>query len=254
MATLTYDPSEPQDSELNEAEQESLAIGEKALEEQNKMLAGKFEDAEALEKAYIELQKKLGSTEETTEETTEEVETETTEESEVNPTAQLIQDASVEWNEKGELSDEMMSKFAEMDSKDLVSAYMEMQQSQQSADLTDKEVLDIKGSVGGEESYGQIVEWAGQNMDESAVNAFDTLINSGDAEMIKLAVAGMKAQYEAANGYEGRMLTGKAAQDTKDVFRSQAEVVRAMQDPRYDTDPAYRSDVFKKLEQSNINY
>ncbi len=253
MATLTYDPTEPQESEFNEAEQEALAIGEKALEEQNKMLAGKFEDAEALEKAYIELQKKLGSTEETTEDNVEE-ETETTEEPEVNPTSQLIQDASAEWSEKGELSDEMMSKFAEMDSKDLVSAYMEMQQTQQSADLTDKEVLDIKSSVGGDESYGQLIEWAGQNMDESAVNAFDSLINSGDSEIIKLAVAGIKAQYESANGYEGRMLTGKAAKDISDVFRSQAEVVRAMSDSRYDNDPAYRADVFKKLEKSNIDY
>ena len=50
------------------------------------------------------------------------------------------------------------------------------------------------------------------------------------------------------------MLTGKAAQPQVDTFRSQAEVVAAMQDPRYDNDPAYRQDVFQKLERSNIQY
>jgi hypothetical protein len=72
--------------------------------------------------------------------------------------------------------------------------------------------------------------------------------------MIQLAVAGLKAEYEKQNGFEGQMLTGKAAQPQADVFRSQQEVVQAMSDPRYDRDPAYRQDVFAKLERSNINY
>ena len=61
------------------------------------------------------------------------------------------------------------------------------------------------------------------------------------------------AEYENENGYEGRVLTGKAAK-AEVGFRSQAEVVAAMQDPRYDKDEAYRADVFAKLERSNLNY
>ena len=57
----------------------------------------------------------------------------------------------------------------------------------------------------------------------------------------------------AQEGYEGRMLTGKAARAV-DGFRSQAEVVRAMSDPRYDSDPAYRQDVYDKLERSNVQF
>ena len=60
MATLTYDPTPADQPELNESEQEALAIGEQAEADQQQMLAGKFKDAEALEQAYIELQKKLG--------------------------------------------------------------------------------------------------------------------------------------------------------------------------------------------------
>ena len=72
--------------------------------------------------------------------------------------------------------------------------------------------------------------------------------------MIRLAVAGLKAQFDEANGYEGRMLTGKAAKTSSDVFRSQPELVAAMSDPRYDMDPAYRQDVMEKLDRSDINF
>jgi len=47
------------------------------------------------------------------------------------------------------------------------------------------------------------------------------------------------------------MLSGKAPTNTKDVYRSQAELVAAMNDKRYDNDPAYRQDVIAKLERSD---
>jgi len=80
------------------------------------------------------------------------------------------------------------------------------------------------------------------------------LVSTGNVPAIKLAIAGLKSQYDNANGYEGRMLSGKSAKTAGDVFRSQAEVVQAMNDPRYEKDEAYRNDVFQKLERSNINF
>ena len=49
------------------------------------------------------------------------------------------------------------------------------------------------------------------------------------------------------------MLTGKPSSNSE-VFRSQAELVAAMGDPRYDNDPAYRQDVISKLDRSKINF
>ena len=60
MATLTYDANEQVEGELSAEEQESLEVGEKLAEQQDQLLAGKFKDAEELEKGYMELQKKLG--------------------------------------------------------------------------------------------------------------------------------------------------------------------------------------------------
>ena len=88
----------------------------------------------------------------------------------------------------------------------------------------------------------------------SQAEAFDNLVDTGNVDAIRLAVQGLKAQYDNVNGYEGRMLQGKAPQSSNDVFRSQAELVRAMSDPRYDSDPAYRADVIEKLERSDVNF
>ena len=87
-------------------------------------------------------------------------------------------------------------------------------------------------------------------MDDRALDAFNSVIDQGNPVAIQLAVAGMKAEYDNQEGYEGRMLTGKAAK-ASDGFRSQAELVQAMKDPRYATDPAYQQDVYDKLERSN---
>ena len=120
--------------------------------------------------------------------------------------------------------------------------------------FTDREIRDIQNSVGGEKEYQTLVEWVGQNLPESEINAFDQLLDTGNTNQIKLAVQGMNAQYKEANGYEGRMLQGKPAQTSGDVFRSQAQLVKAMSDPRYDNDPAYRADVIEKLDRSDLTF
>lgn len=247
---------------LTPDEQDSLQVGEEMVSQQEQLLAGKYKNAEELEKAYGELEKKLGekseadSTEAKSDETPEEEET-----SELSEGASFIAEASEEyWKNGEELKPETLEKFQSMSSQDLVSAYMEYskanptQTSADPVDLSEAEVNKITNSVGGADSYGQMTEWASNNLDPSVVEAFDSLLDSGNAGAIQLAVNGLKAQYEEANGYEGRMLTGKAAQSKGDVFRSQPELVAAMEDPRYEKDPAYRQDVIEKLDRSDIQF
>ena len=258
--TLTINTEETT-AELTPEEQENLKIGEELAQEESKKLAGKYESAEELEKAYIELQKKLGDKEETSEEPkAEQEETEETEETpDDNPTVALINEASDEYYANGnKLSTETLDKFKQMSSQDLVNAYIEMveknpPQANQEADVSQSQINQIQNSVGGENQYQKLMQWAGQNLPDKEINAFDGLINTGNVDAIQLGVQALKSKYDEANGYEGRMLTGKAAQ-TSDVFRSQAQLVAAMSDPRYDTDPAYRQDVVAKLERSDIDF
>ena len=145
-----------------------------------------------------------------------------------------------------------------MSSQELVEAYMQVQgqlpqasQEAEVADISTAVVNEVKNAAGGETAYNNMVQWAGENLEQSSIEAFDSIVNSGSVDAIKLAVSGLKAQYENSNGYEGTMLTGKAPTNTKDVYRSQAELVAAMSDRRYDNDPAYRQDVIARLERSD---
>jgi len=253
--TLNYDPTDPNAPEFSEDEQNSLEVAEKLGQEEAKQYAGKFNNAEDLEDAYLELQKKLGSNDEDTE-----VDTLDETEEEVSPGVSLITDASEEYYaNEGKLSSETMERFGEMSSQDLVNAYMEIQANnpnpqQESADLTDAEMNQVYNSAGGEKAYETMVNWASDNLADKKLDAFNSIINQGDATAIQIAVAGLKSEYDNAEGYEGRMLTGKAAASSRDVFRSQAEVVQAMKDPRYARDEAYQQDIFDKLERSNVQF
>ena len=253
--TLTYNPTPADAPELNDEEKNSLEVAEKLGQEENDLILGKFKNAEELEKAYVELEKKQGTEDEAEQDVEDKSE-------EMSPAAELITSASDEYfSNEGKLSPETMEKFTQMSSKDLVDAYMNLQAQNPdvqsnigpAADLTDGEVNSIHNSVGGEAAYNNLLQWAANNVEESKIDAFNTLINSGNATAIQLAVNGLKSEYETANGYEGRMLSGKAARTT-DGFRSQAEVVQAMSDPRYEKDPAYRQDVYDKLERSNVAF
>ena len=259
--TIKQDDQSTDVENLTTEEQDSLQVGEEMAKEQGELLAGKYKNAEDLEKAYVELQKKLGDKEEpeaTKDE--EEVTDEKEEPKEKSEAYSLIESASDEYYKNGEsLSPETLEKFKGMSSQDLVNGYMQMvkdnpQTNNTEVDVNTAEINKIQNSVGGEAQYNNLVTWAGNNLPENEIKAFDDLVGTGNAAAIQLGVDAIKSRYEAVNGYEGRRLTGKAADTSGDVFRSQAQLVEAMSDPRYDRDPAYRQDVVAKLERSDIDF
>ena len=258
--TVNTDDSTP---ELTSEEQDSLQVGEKMAEEQGELLAGKYKNAEDLEKAYVELQKKLGEKDDglqegqETEEVTDETEEETT--SEKSEAVSLLEAANEEFyaNDKS-ISKETLEKFSQLSSQELVQAYIEMQknapQTESEVDVTTAEINKIQNSVGGEAQYDKLISWAGENLKADEIKAFDALVGTGNAASIQLGVDALKAKYDNANGYEGRMLSGKAAENSGDIFKSQAQLVKAISDPRYDNDPAYRQEIVAKLDRSDIQF
>ena len=263
--TLSYDNT-PDADVLTEEEQNSLAVGEQLVEAQEQLLAGKYKNAEDLEAAYLSLQRKLGQSEEeevdyeSTDEGYEEEEESDEEVYNDAPAVSLINEASEEYYANdGTLSEETIERFSEMSSQDLVNAYLEIQANNPQApqpayELSESEVNTVQNAAGGEANYNRVIDWAADNLTDAAINAFDSVVDSGNTMAIQIAFAGLQAEYDNANGYEGRMLQGKAASSSGDVYRSQAELVAAMGDPRYDNDPAYRADVIQKLEQSDLNF
>ena len=262
--TLSYDNT-PETEVLSAEEQNSLEVGEKLVAEQEQLLAGKYSSAEELESAYLSLQKKLGQTEENEdyEESDEGYAEEEESDEEVSddaPAVSLINEASEEYYANdGTLSTETIERFSEMSSTDLVNAYLEIQANnpqapQQAVEMSEAQVNSVQNAAGGEANYNRVIEWAASNLPDAQVDAFDSVVDSGNPAAIGIAFQGLQSAYNDANGYEGRMLQGKAPSSSGEVFRSQAELVSAMGDPRYDTDEAYRDDVLRKLDQSDLQF
>ncbi len=264
--TLTMNDS-PDSGELTAEEQDSLQVGEELVAQQNELLAGKYKNAEDLEQAYLSLQKKLGQEEsedetdyEESDEGYAEEEGSNEEVSEDAPAVSLINEASNEYYANdGNLSEETIAKFSEMSSQDLVNAYLEIQANnpqaqQQAVELSDAQVNSVQNAAGGEANYNRVVEWAASNLPDNQIDAFDSVVDSGNPAAIGIAFQGLQSRFNEANGYEGRMLQGKAADSRGDVYRSQAQLIEAMSDPRYDNDPAYRADVIEKLERSDVDF
>ena len=215
--TLTYQ-EEPQ-VELNAEEQDSLQVGEQMQQEQEQLLAGKYKSPEDLEKAYLELQSKLGEAKPDPEEQ-EPVEAETP-------------DQSVTEEEKEEEKEEQNSERSE---------------------LTQEDVDFLQDMAGGKEGYESMLKWASGALEKAEINMYDSVMEQGDPNSIYFAVQALVARYNDATGSDGKLLTGKAASGNNNSFRSQQELVAAMSDPRYDNDPAYRQDVIKQLERSDLQF
>lgn len=249
MSMLTDENSQ---GELNADEQESLQIGEEMEQQQETMLAGKYKNAEELEAAYIELQKKLGAPKESKE--TEET-TETEEEPEEASADSSLFDRLYE-ESKGEFSDETLKEIANAKPEELAKMYLDYRynNTQEKEVLSESDASALRKSVGGDAAYTQMLQWATDNLNEQEISMYDSVMDSGNAGAAYFAMQALSYRYKDSVGVEGNLLQGKASSNTTKGFKSQAEVVAAMQDPRYDRDPAYRQEVMAKLESSNVNF
>ena len=209
--TLTSMEPAEQPGELNADEQNSLEVGEQLAQDQETLLAGKYDSPEQLEQAYLELQQKLGSDEE----------------------------GEPQEEEPGDESEEEQS---------------EDDGEEEEGGLTDEDVEALQDMAGGEQQYEQMLSWASDNLSEAEIDMYDDVMDSGDPAACFFAVQALMARYGDSTGVDGELLTGKSPTTVAQGFRSQAELVQAMSDPRYESDPAYRSDVINKLENSEIDF
>ena len=254
--TLTYSADVEQvttSENLNESEQESLEIGEQMVAEQETLLAGKYKDTQELETAYKELEKKLG---EKSDEDSEEAEPEAKPEKETEVESNILDKL---WEEKDKgFSDETLKALGEKRPGELAKMYLEFRsqagQQEASQTLTESDISELKGMAGGEQEYERVIGWATSNLPQKEQDMFDSVIDRGDPQAAYFAVQALMSNYKDAVGSEGDLITGKAPSNVGSTFQSQPEVVAAMSDPRYDSDPAYRRQIMEKLERSNIEF
>ena len=281
--TNTFDPEDGADtSEREAAEARALEVGSRLvdaqedaaqerfdkasqLDETDARFAGKYKSAEELEKAYLELQRKLGEkgttedeveAEETDEQVSEEVSQEDDDaegDEDISEALQTLVAASNEFDEGG-LSQDTIEKLSQLDSRTLVETWADYIKSQrdqvQQAQLTEEQAASIRDAVGGADNYQEMLGWAADNLSPDEIAAYDGVMNGGDYGAMYWAAQGLKSRFASEAGYEGARYSGARAPKAEPGFRSQAELARAISDPRYKDDPAYRIDVQDKLARS----
>ena len=99
-----------------------------------------------------------------------------------------------------------------------------------------------------------MLQWAQSNLTKQEIGMYDAVMQNGDINSAFFAVNSLAQRYNDRVGYDGKMLTGNAPSDRGDTYRSQAEMVAAMSDPKYDRDPAYRRDVMEKVARSDMKF
>jgi hypothetical protein len=262
---------------LSAENEEMLAAMAGEGDQPDELLAGKYKSVQDLEKAYKELQTKLSRGESVAPESEDdssaddsEAEAEDKEDEPAGDAREIygdliggkleeaqinFQDMNVRWQQTGTLEAGDYEQLAEAGfNRDMVDAYLSGLQYKQTQDtaLSVKEVASIKESLGGEGEYNKMIEWAAANLSADEVEGFNQIINTQPMAAVKMAITGLHARYSAVEGREPKLIGGRAPKGNTDKFESTAQLVAAMSDPKYSTDPAYQKKVQEKLSRSSI--
>ena len=212
------------------------------------LLAGKYKSVEELEKGYQELQQKLGDNK--------------PEEIYGDFIGSRFEEAGIDfdgmnsrWQETGQLTEDDYKALNEAGfNQQVVDAYLEGVQfkATQDSQLAAQQVLEIKQEFGGEKAYDDMIAWAATALTEGEKGAFDRAIKTTDIDQIKLVIGGLQRRYQSEANIEPQLIGGKASKGPVDKFESHAQVVAAMNDPLYKTDPAFRKKVEQKLSRSSV--
>ena len=239
------------------------------LRDENGLIDGKFKTVADMVNSYKELEGKLGSIENTAEESTEE-ETQTEESNDNYDAAEVYGDglASVleevgidpqvisnTFTETGKITEDDYEKLGEAGfSKQVIDTYLDGLRgaANPAEDIKDAQLNDILSVTGGEEGYSKLREWTQANVPDETLKAFDKILDTQDPTMIKVAVQGFAAQMREAEGYEPQLINGRTAASNTNTFRTQAELTKAMSDPRYGKDEAYTLSVYDRLKDSKV--
>jgi len=259
------------------------------LKDENGLYAGKFKTVEDLANSYKELEGKLGSVteEDQVSESTEETtgvpegyedyyqEDGTVDYNSVNENygeilGEIFKENSIDpykisaefHKNEGEIPEEMYQSLLDAGlSKNAVDSYLtgraaEMGYTEEgegaAEELAQEEVKSIRDSIGGDEAYGKMVSWALDNLSKPEIEAFNEATNTMSGPQLGMMVQGLYTRYQNAMGVEPSLYSGRPAASGPTPYRSTAEVVAAMSDPRYGKDVTYTEDVQRRLGGSDV--
>ena len=216
-------------------------------------LPEKFQSPEAMAEAYQQLERRLSQGEQP-EPIPNDASLEDLQASTQSVTSEALSQYTQEFVENGSLSE---ASYEDLASKGIDKTAVDSYISGQRA-LVEQNLQQVYNEVGGQTEYANLMTLATRNLQQADVDSFNESVQSTrpdgtlDMQRAMFAIRGLKAQHDAAEGRQPKLLQGSTGPATGNVFRSSAQVIAAMQDPRYETDPAFRQDVQDRLAVSDV--
>lgn len=157
-------------------------------------------------------------------------------------------DAAAEYERDGKLSERTYQDLEKAGfGRNLVDAYIAGVEARSNAVANT-----IMNSVGGQEAYNKIANYIASKGD-SAIDAYNNLVEQGNVSAISMFLSGVQAEMTLKNGTSNRTIMGsQVSANVNSGYSSQDEMVKAMSDPRYESDMKYRQEVVNKLRNSNF--
>jgi hypothetical protein len=219
-------------TDLSVPTQQNAPTTEEVNPDRPGFLPEKFSSAEELAEAYKELENKLGGNDLPPEMASNEA----------------LQQYANNFAENGELSEDDYAGLSKMGiARDVVDTYIQGQMAMQ-----DAEVQAVFNEVGGSAVYQDMVQWAADSLSPEEVSVFDADVQSGDKVRALNAVRGLQARYSQVVGIKPTLVRGHTQGSGTSAYSSLSEMKRDMGDPRYQSDPAFREQVTRRLSVSNI--
>lgn len=220
------------------AEEKAAGVPEGFNEDGTKkeeLIAGKFKSQEDLVKAYEELQKKLGQPREEAPEAKAEPQADKESEQPAEKTEFSVTAYEQEFADNGKLSDKSYADLQKMGfSKGQVDAYIQGQQAYAASIRSE-----IHNSVGGEEAYSNLIQWASQNMDEASIKEYNDAVDSMDKSRIMRALEYMNLKHGQSAPREPRRLEGDSPAGSMQPYADKNEWQKDMTNRLYGKDPKF---------------
>lgn len=204
-------------------------------------------DYDAMAKSYTELEKKQsGQKEEVKDESVEEPKTA---DDAVEKAGLDMGKLTEEFDTNGELAEDSYKALeAAGIPKATVDQYIQGQQA-----LVAKAQSEAYSLTDGKEGYEAMSGWAKANLSAEELTNYNTQVNSPNSKVREMAIRGLHAQFSADSG-DGKPLVHGNNSATADGsgFKSRAQMIEAMQDSKYQSDPAYRAEVEARVARSSF--
>jgi len=243
-----------------EHEESMIQLAEEASsvqreDQQPSWLPDKFKSPEDMAQAYKDLEKKLSLGTESVANSDEVTSPPQTPQPTIEEAKKQLADQGLnydkyakEFNDTSGLSPE---SYAELKEKGLATEVVDSWIQGQQA-IADKMTEVVHASVGGPSEYANLLEWAKTSLSKSDQDSFNRAIESDNPNDSLFAVKSLNAQFKLENGSPPNLIQGTTGGLGSGSYSSLAQMSEAMRDPKYLSDPAFREEVSRKLESSNL--